>query len=285
MPFEPGPWDVNLHDYHADRECVSHSSLEAFRYDAGYYHGVYFREPVSARIVVKETEALLIGNAVDCLVFEPDDFKNRFFNVGKINRRTTEGKALYATEINSAPNKRPLDSDQWVQVHNMAKSVLGQPIVRLALENARPQHSIRWVDPDTGVALKARFDLLHNCGIAIDLKSSREPTPDVFPRQANEYGYHRQAALYREGRYHVFGIPREEEFLHVVVGNADPYTCVVYQMDEDTLALGHSQNQEDLARLARCRQSGDWTNEWQRGRQTLRLPAYAFPRRSKFDGL
>lgn len=60
-----------------------------------------------------ETEAMKEGSLLDCLLFEPETFEKRFYEIPKIDRRTKEGRAAFEAAM-ERKGERLLVTDEQV---------------------------------------------------------------------------------------------------------------------------------------------------------------------------
>jgi hypothetical protein len=119
----------------------------------------------------------------------------------------------------------------------------------------RAEHAIRFAH-ESGIRLKASFDRLLDDGAIVDLKTARDPSRLGFRRALAEYGYHRQAAIYCQGRDQYVG-PRDwPSHYFVVVGNEPPHECAVYIVGQRSLEHGAQQIADLLQRLRDLRDYG-----------------------------
>lgn len=70
-----------------------------------------------------ETEAMNEGSLLDCLLFEPEKFKERFFEIPKIDRRTKDGKAQLESAMEQKGSKT-LVTDEQVQAANFLNACI-----------------------------------------------------------------------------------------------------------------------------------------------------------------
>lgn len=273
IAFEPGLWDVDAETYHADMTTDSSSSLEMFRDSIPLYHAVRIAKTLERP---GPTPAMLLGSAVHCMLLESQHFGAMFAIAPEINRRTNAGKEDWQRFQQAAEGKAVLTPEQSavayeisiaVQNNRMAADLLAAP--------GRSEQSIRWLDEETGVALKARFDRLLDCKIFLDVKTTSDPTPNGWARSVVNYGIHRQAALYIDG-FRAAVDPDGWQCLHVVVGTSPPFDAHVFELDQAALELGRKQNRETLARLQQCRIANCWASQWADQISTISLPRYAF---------
>jgi hypothetical protein len=123
-----------------------------------------------------------------------------------------------------------------------ARAVLSHPDARPWFEAAgNAEASIFSTDPDTGIAMRARFDrLLEPVGkrlAAVDLKSiGTSASPDNFAKSAARFGYDVSQEHYR----HTYDAENVDdlEFVFVVVEVEPPHLVGVYVLDHDFAEIG-----------------------------------------------
>lgn len=81
-----------------------------------------------------------------------------------------------------------------------------------------------WVDEATGLVCKCKFDWLNlDLGFGIDLKTTRDASPDKFRYSVSDYGYHRGMVFYESGAkangidlngMAILAIETEQPFIH-----------------------------------------------------------------------
>lgn len=123
--------------------------------------------------------------------------------------------------------------------------------------------SLIWQDPETGVWLKARPDVIPtHSGMVADFKTcSGNPA-----RAVEEYGYHQQGALIGDGLRETLGIEMTV-FVLVFVQPTRPFTVTVHEIvpytDEggvtrDPIEAGARANRFALRTFARCLATNTW---------------------------
>jgi len=265
-----GLWDCTNAEYHAERESVSHSALEVFRRSIPLYHAQY----ITGEIERPTTEAMTFGSAVHAALLQPDEFNALVAVAPEGDRRTKEGKANWEKFQATANGKIVISRDQSASITAIVASFAKNSLAEMLLNApGRTEQGIRWMD-DTGLQLKCKPDRWLDSGVVWDLKTATDPSPDGWIRQAANLGYHRQAALYLEGLNTMTA--KVPDFYFVVVGSTAPHEVVVYEIDQESIGLGHRQNHEDLRELAACRKSGQWLGRWHDKVCPARLPRWAF---------
>lgn len=246
--------DLPQEEYKAD-EGVSRSELHVLARSPMHYK--YAQEHQR-----EDTPALLFGSALHCYVLEPSRFFKEYIVVGKIDRRTTEGKARLA-EI-EASGKIPISEDDMCAITQMAlnikyNSYAGTLLDVLGLRHAEHEVSYFTTDPTTGIRIKCRPDCrvdLGSVSVIVDLKTTRNAQTDSFARSCIEYGYDLQAAMYKQIVDEVEGKPHR--FVFIAVEKEPPYACNVLEADELMLRKGAEDLRHYLMTLAECRRTGNW---------------------------
>jgi exodeoxyribonuclease VIII len=264
-----GPWDVRLREYHEDRTAESHSSLEVFAESVRRYHAIYVAKTLARP---EATKPQRLGTALHALLLQPDQLEE-LVAIGP-EGKTRQHKAWDEFAAQNE-GKVLLTSDEWDSVEGMKRAVLEHPVAEALLfqSSGRNEFACRWQDPETGIWLKSCFDRLLDLGPIIDIKTARDPNPLEWAKDVANFGYYRQAALYRQGRA-TLGLGGY--FLHVVVGNVEPFDVAVVEMEPDAFELGDRENAAILRQLQQCRESGCWESKWQQGVEKLKLPRWAY---------
>jgi len=120
-----------------------------------------------------------------------------------------------------------------------------------------------------GVKCKARADYLIQsgsyAGTIIDLKKTRDASPDGFYRSVEKFRYDVQAAFYTA----VFestlstvvdptGWPINGGFIFIAVEDTSPNLVQCYELDIDCIDAGVRAYTDDLKTLQECRATGEW---------------------------
>ncbi|HET7385513.1 MAG TPA: PD-(D/E)XK nuclease-like domain-containing protein, partial [Nocardioidaceae bacterium] len=141
--------------------------------------------------------------------------------------------------------KVPILRHELEAAQAMADAVRAHPIANALLSNGRPEVSLFWVDPATGVKCRARVDWLPNKVegrrlIVADLKSAVSAAPSEFAKAAANFGYYGQALHYSDG-IQALDLGDDPVFLFVVAEKAPPHLVSVdHFADPDDLELARS---------------------------------------------
>lgn len=170
-------FSLSADEYHDD-PAFSHSGMVDILKHPYFY---WVSSPLNPkRKKRKQTDAMWLGELSHIALLEPNKFSEK-----------------YRTPFEPwSSDKVTLTSSQYEKI-TAAITELGATR-EVYFSDGYPEVSIFWIDPLTGLRLKARFDWLRTDG-AVDRKNIKEITDDVIGRAIFDYGYDIQHELYRDG--------------------------------------------------------------------------------------
>lgn len=221
----------------------------------------------------EQTVAMLLGSAVHCLCLEPTLFEQQYAVAPEVDRRTKAGREAWAAFENAHQGKGVLTLEQQSLVQDMAASALKGKTGNLLSLCAEREITLTWEDPITGLQCKARLDAVDMVnGLAVDIKTTEDASPQAFSRTVYNYLYHGQAAFYLEGlRQNGFMINR---FIFLAVEKKPPFAKALYLCSDELLASGRILFQGCLNKHAECLEADEWPG-YPETIHTLDLPAWA----------
>lgn len=151
----------------------------------------------------------------------------------------------------------PIGPADAARIDAMVEAVLAHKGARRILEqpDARPEVSAFATDPDTGVACRARFDLLATT--AADVKATAgTASPAGFGRDAAKYGYPVQEAHYLD--VHEWATGERPPLVFIVVEKAPPHLVAVHQLDDVTRLIARDLAARARATYAECTATDTW---------------------------
>ena len=280
-PFVPGVFTDLPHDDYLKLDALSSSGIKRLLQSPMHYQ--YDREhPKEA------TDSMLIGTALHMAVLEPDRYADSVIVVpDDAPKRPTSAQWRAAkpspasvaamqwwTEFESrAAGKLLLDAEQAAKVEGMAGAVRRHPVHDELLRDGTPETSFLWRDARTELPCKARFDFLRNDGIALDLKSCMDASPEGFVRSVSTFRYHIQNAFYNSAHEHLRDASLRA-FIFIAVENIAPYGCACYVLEPNAIMFGASRCDEAILLYAEAKRSGYWRGYSQRI-NPLTLPRWA----------
>lgn len=165
-----------------------------------------------------------------------------------------------------------ISAAQARHVNGMTEALLAHPEARALLEQDGNDREVSMfvTDPETGVAMRARFDLYAN--IAGDVKTARDASPKGFVRAVCQHGYEVQRGWYGDVDELITGERRRFRFM--VVETLPPYLVGVYQLDYTFEDMGKVKALAARNIYRQCVDLNTWPG-YAAGVQELQPPQYA----------
>ena len=257
--------DLTNAEYHAS-PAISKSGLDLIRRAPALYG--YRRENPQ-----EQTPAMRLGSLTHTVVLEPEVFAHSVIvRPEGIDRRTSAGKADWAEFEIQAEGKEIITNEEGAKLAAIRDAVRSHPAAAKALAGSPTiEQSIFWeVD---GIACRCRPDAVTEKGVIVDLKTTRDASPEGFAKSIQAYRYHVQAAFYSDG-YRAASGEAPRGFVFVAVETEAPYLVAVYVASEAMTQRGRVDYQTDLDTFRRCQESGTWPG-YSDAPLTIDLPKWA----------
>lgn len=233
--------------YHSHPDSISKSGLDLIDRSAAHFRYAARREP---------TRAMAIGSAIHCALLEPERFASDYLALDVKNRTASEWKQ--ATKARGT-DETMLTAPESDHVAGMQESVFANPDAFEALKAASDlrELSVFATDPETGLQVRARADLVATGQFMLDLKKTQDARPEAFCRAIGNYRYFVQAAVYLDVWRWATGetLPA---FRFLAVEEQPPHACAVYTLDDEAVAYGRKQYRRNLNEYARCVEQNEW---------------------------
>lgn len=281
---EPGIYaGIPMDAYHGDL-CVgpSISSTGLRKIDqespAHFFDGAYLnpdREPE------EERDHFTLGTAVHMLlmreegfakkfIVRPEQFKDWRTKEAKGWRQAARDEGLYVL----LPRPTTTSSADIQTITGIARSCSTDPFIREGGFDGLAEHSIVWRDPETGVWMKSRPDVL-NLGARVipDLKTIASADGQSCRKAIGEHGYHVQMALACEGLEVLTGEKFDDGCVLVFAEKKRPYCINVKPIDAQAIYVGRQIIRRAVRKFAECLKRGEWPGYEDSGR-VAHLPAW-----------
>lgn len=255
---EPGVYELSNDDYHADPvPGGSLSSTGARRIlppgcPAQFDYDRHHPPETKPHFDVGHAAHLLVLGAGTEMVVVP--YENWTTKAARTARDEARAEGLI-----------PVLIPQHEQVCAMAAALRAHPFAGLLFdhERGRPEASLFWVDAQTGVWCRARFDFLPDRipgarMIIPDYKTAAAVDIDALSRSCATWGYHQQDAWYRAGAQALDLAADDCRFVLVCQAKDPPYLVTVIEMDHVAQRLGQQLNRQALQLYARCQEAKHW---------------------------
>lgn len=219
----------------------------------------------------EDSDTLREGRLLHTLVLESSRFEMDYA-VWRGKKR--DGKAWEAFEADNA-SRCIVTVAQLLQAEAMAAAVRASPeaMEYIGARGAEFEHSLQWVDTDTGLPCKARADIIvPGRRILADLKGAVSADARRFGNAAARYGYHCQCGHYGNGIQATRGwFPQQTKL--IVVEKAPPHDVTVFDVGQEEIELGREEVSHLMRRVRECTDANRWPGRYE-GEQALALPAY-----------
>lgn len=189
----------------------------------------------------------------------------------------------------SVDDKIVVSAEDLAKAEAMAASVMAHPIAGklFAPGSGEPELSCYAVDKKTGVLCRCRPDWWRTDGIVVDLKTTKDASPEGFARAIHDWGYHKQDPFYTD----VMGAAIKQSgsdraapraFVFVAVESTRPFAVGVYRLEAESVEIGRREIREDVDTYAACAASDVWPGYGDKI-QPIGLPEWRI-RREMFEG-
>lgn len=208
-----------------------------------------------------ETPAKKLGRATHLAGVEPERFRTECVLWDGGTRRGKDWEAFKKKHA----GREILTENEHAEALALSSAARADKYAAPFLSGGKSEVTVLWthVSPAIGglpalkVECKARLDFVVDSPPALaDLKTTRSASPSGFGRESINFGYHIQAAFYRDGYFAATGqwLP----YFLIPVEKPEPHIVQVYEVKEDKLLLGREEYTTLLSRLDMCRSENSW---------------------------
>ena len=249
---------IDAEDYY-DNPRMSNSKLSVLAESPELFDALY----VSKTMKQEVTPEMRFGSLLHTFVLEPSFLGSRFVVAPECDRRTKEGKAIWADFQETLIGRTIVDEDDMKRCSGIVDAMVRNPGVQ-RLVNLPSHVEYELFFERCYVPCKAKLDLLSmDCGVIVDLKTSNDPSPTGFQKSVVNYGYHRQAAMYIDAVQDSLGIDCRMVF--IVVNKKAPFVAAIYELSSDLLNAGRMELDGLLEEYKRRSATGNWVSDWADG--------------------
>lgn len=273
---------LSAEDYHNDREAMSSGALRKIlkspRSFLSHWYGLDEEE---------DKDHFRVGRAAHLMLLEPQLFRKLYIiepifeGFTKKGELTTnpnahevkEAKRLWYEKLEKGA--LVLKQKELDDLVGMIDSVIEHPIASRMLRNGKPECSIKWVDPESGVLCRARPDYIVDDKTGalhlIDFKTTKDIREGIFANDVLRMMYHVQLAFYHDGIVQALG-RQPTTITLIAVEKTAPFEAAVYPLDDEWFEQGQLFYKHALKLYAKCRETGIWP-AYQKNAKVLRMPS------------
>jgi len=240
-------------EYHRS-EGVSSHDLGYIGHSLAYYRYKKSQPP-------EKKDAYDLGTLLHTAALEPDRFEDSFILAPECSKQGNANKQRWAeAQVEADRLKKILvKKDDLQDIRLMAASVRNHPAAAAAIKSGgMVEASVYATDPETGILLRARPDVICPGNAVVDIKTTvfGGGSEYAFGRTIGKFRYAEQAAFYQD----ILKLCGMEKtcFVFIVVEKEPPYAVAVYQLDDASIEAGRKQYRKDLATYKAAVESGKW---------------------------
>ena len=210
----------------------------------------------------KPTDEMLQGSALHCAFLEPHRLLERavkWSGKRRYGKQWDAFAAKYADRIILTPK-------MYDNLGGMVDALRAHPVSRQWMSHVTDTE-VTIIGDVNGLRTKSRLDVMTDDPAPLwDLKSVNTAEPRQMQNAVIRFGYHIQAAIYRQQA-------NRDRWGILCVESSPPHDVVAYELEEDVIAYGEQEAKRLAARVQECIESGVWP-----GRsddiEVLELPAW-----------
>jgi len=201
-----------------------------------------------------DSSALRMGSLTHAMVLEPETVNDRFITRPDCDRRTTEGKKIYAEFEANCGDKTSLKHEEIVVCASVANSMI-QTLKSLGVSFSAVEFSLSCSLED--VAVKCTIDALGDDGYLYDLKTTEDASYSGFKSSIYKYKYNLQALMYTKIFEKVTGV-KPKGFRFIACEKEGPYAASVFEVGKSFEKLAEF----DLAKAIEAYRQGTVHGLW-----------------------
>jgi hypothetical protein len=241
-----GVYRVTNADYH-DGPGLSSTSIKEILKSPAHLRGAEWEEKDSFRL----------GSAIHAAMLEPDVFERDYV---VWTGATRSGKAWEAAaKIAAETSQTILTLKEKAIVDAAVERFAGSTVWRHFTRGAEYEVAAYATDPETGVLMKAKLDVINEDLEIGDIKSTAlcVSTPEVWMREVFNRGYHVSAAYYLDVWALALGF-QLSSFIWAVIEKAKPFGLRFFVCPGDYIVAGRKDYRKALVTFAQCQKEDAW---------------------------
>jgi len=223
------------------------------------------------------SDALTFGRLVHCVILEPELVPFQFIAAPVCDRRTTEGKNLYADFLERANGKTIVKQGDLDRAYAMRDAAYENKDAATLLNNLEYREISGFaIEQQTGLPAKIRPDGLSlKLETLVDLKTCVSSSPRDFARAMQLFGYHRQLQFYKEIAAEINGT-LISSIVIIAVEKTPPFVTEVYEVSPRALSRAAIELEALRSLYKQCMETDAWPGYTERGLSVLDLPEYIY---------
>ncbi|WP_313266542.1 PD-(D/E)XK nuclease-like domain-containing protein [Sphingobacterium sp.] len=200
-----------------------------------------------------DTDSILLGKVLHCLVLEPDTFKDTYCVAPDCDRRTKEGKAVYAEFLETAKDKTLISNNIYTSAVEMAISVLSNEQSKELLDNVMfKERKIDW--ERYGFKFLSYLD-----GEGEDYVFDLKSMPDADPKKVQREILNR--CLWLQGGMYLEALQKDKDYYIIAVDKKGNVS--VHLLMSSLIDYGKSEFKRLCGDFEDCLSTNSWLKSYE----------------------
>lgn len=277
----PGIYDLPIEVYHSDLcEGPSISSSGLRLIDAKSPLHYWDTSPLNPdREPEGDKPHFSLGRAVHTLILGEDGFATNYAVRPEEfpDWRTKAAKEWRTAQIEAG--RTVLEPKDLITIKGITNRLKAHPLVKGGILSGEIERSLIWKDPETGVWLKSRPDVLPYGGeLVADLKTCSDASAEFVRRAISDHGYHMQLALCGVGIRELLGREiKDDDYALIFAETKRPFAVNVKPLSAESIFYGRLQLRRAIRKFAECFRKNEWPGPDDDG-MTAHLPPWRVKR-------
>jgi len=240
---------MSSEEYHADKGSISRSSLKDFAKNPYYYWAMHLNPDRPMR---PKTDEMIFGSAFHTYILENEKFNDEYAieprkvllkDVGEKEYRAYKNEC----EALALSGKIVLTAQDLYFLMEMKLALHRDPRAMELIKGAEIEKSFFWEDPESGLIVKSRPDVLHK-NMIVDLKTCSDASPRGFQAAMVDGWYHVQFGMIRDAVRKL----EDRDIPNCICINVEkkyPFLVSIYPIDEAAIEVGQAKYKQLLVDL------------------------------------
>lgn len=227
--------EVTDKNYYEDHMYMTNSMLKTFLDKCPKYYEWRMEHPI------KPTAPMKFGTAFHMLVLEGEEFNKTYLvEPDGIDKRTTLGKATLAAFNDKLKGREPVSYKDWCVMEGMKSNLEEHNHYSLIKECNEVEQIYLWENKTLNIKCKGKLDAVNTKDkYIVDLKTTRDASPEAFKEIIINQKYHMQAAYYCDALGY-------KDYYIYAVEKTKPHCICVYKMSNEMLIEGRKMYTEAI---------------------------------------
>jgi hypothetical protein len=219
--------EVTDHTYYEDCMYMSNSMLKTFIDKCPKYYAYRIENPI------RPTQAMKFGTAFHMLVLEGvTKFTKNYIKEPDVDKRTTLGKTTLAKFRESIGDKEAISSKDYETMMSMYDHLLEHKHIDILDSCNEKEEIYLWKNEDIDILCKGKFDAVNSRDkYIVDLKTTRNASPEKFKELLMNAKYHMQAAYYLDALGY-------SDYFIVAIEKDKPHCICTYKLSKEMINEG-----------------------------------------------